>query len=845
MAILRKVLHGYRLAGPNGPITLRSRQGWRPSDRSTPNGDVTHAVRTSSGYKVLLSGDAAFEDKFSIWNVNRSGIITSRTGWKTSTTAASLNWEHTFSTDLDNNGLISGGASYRLAGPNGPITLRSRQGWRPSDRSTPNGDVTHAVRTSSGYKVLFSGDAAFEDKFSIWNVNRSGIITSRTDWKSIRKSLNDGWESTFGDVILQDGAIGIKDDFGDNIDTEGKIEINRPKIGDLEVASDHDWFAISLAAGKQYQFDIFGVTLADPYLYLRRPDGSLIGSDDDSGAGRNARLRLNITEAGDYYLDVGAWANRGKGRYIVSVVEIAPVDDGDASFLIRGTPEIGNTLTIARTADDPDGNGSSPTITWQSSSDGNSWATVATGSQLTLTDAFAGQQLRATVSYIDGENFSEQVFTNTVEVVTQPVDDGDASFLIRGTPEIGNTLTIARTADDPDGNGSSPTITWQSSSDGNSWATVATGSQLTLTDAFAGQQLRATVSYIDGENFSEQVFTNTVEVVSSGDDFPGSVDTDGAVAIDASTTGELEDRADRDWFAVQLEAGERYRFDLVGNTLQDPYLYLRGAAGELLTDDDDGGSGLNSQITFQATVNGRYFLDAGAYADSYTGTYTLSATQLAPPDPGGDDFPGSVDTDGAVAIDASTTGELEDRADRDWFAVQLEAGERYRFDLVGNTLQDPYLYLRGAAGELLTDDDDGGSGLNSQITFQATVNGRYFLDAGAYADSYTGTYTLSATQLAPPDPGFNSTDGYGHVDAKRAFENLLDISLSDVPELGGNLWGLDNVNAPEVWAGGEGFSGVTGENVTIAVIDTGVDSNHSEFNGRMVAGYDFVDDDTT
>ena len=318
------------------------------------------------------------------------------------------------------------------------------------------------------------------------------------------------------------------------------------------------------------------------------------------------------------------------------------------------------------------------------------------------------------------------MFTNTVEVVTPPVDDGDASFLIRGTPEIGNTLTIARTADDPDGNGSSPTITWQSSSDGNSWATIATGSQLTLTDAFAGQQLRATVSYIDGENFSEQVFTNTVEVVSSGDDFPG-----------------------------------------------------------------------------------------------------------------------SVDTDGAVAIDASTTGELEDRADRDWFAVQLEAGERYRFDLVGNTLQDPYLYLRGAAGELLTDDDDGGSGLNSQITFQATADGRYFLDAGAYTDSFTGTYTLSATQLAPPDPGFNSTDGYGHVDAKRAFENLLDVSISDVPELGGNLWGLDNVNAPEVWTGGEGFSGVTGENVTIAVIDTGVDSNHSEFNGRMVAGYDFVDDDTT
>ena len=181
----------------------------------------------------------------------------------------------------------------------------------------------------------------------------------------------------------------------------------------------------------------------------------------------------------------------------------------------------------------------------------------------------------------------------------------------------------------------------------------------------------------------------------------------------------------------------------------------------------------------------------------------------------------------------------------DWFGIQLEAGERYRFDLVGKTLRDPYLYLRDGAGELLTYDDDSGSGLNSQITYRATTDGRFFLDVGAYADSRVGTYTLSTTQLIKPSPGFNSKDGYGHIDAKRAFENLLDISLSDEPELGGNLWGLDNVNAPEVWAGGDGFSGVTGENVTIAVIDTGVDSNHSEFTGRMVAGYDFVDNDTT
>ena len=51
------------------------------------------------------------------------------------------------------------------------------------------------------------------------------------------------------------------------------------------------------------------------------------------------------------------------------------------------------------------------------------------------------------------------------------------------------------------------------------------------------------------------------------------------------------------------------------------------------------------------------------------------------------------------------------------------------------------------------------------------------------------------------------------------------------------MWGVDNVDAPEVW------NGVSG--TTIAVIDTGVDLDHPEFLDRIVAGYDFVDNDAT
>jgi len=50
------------------------------------------------------------------------------------------------------------------------------------------------------------------------------------------------------------------------------------------------------------------------------------------------------------------------------------------------------------------------------------------------------------------------------------------------------------------------------------------------------------------------------------------------------------------------------------------------------------------------------------------------------------------------------------------------------------------------------------------------------------------------------------------------------------------VWSADFIEAPSVWK-----SGNTGEGVTIAVIDTGIDGNHPAFGGRVAAFADFVD----
>ena len=70
---------------------------------------------------------------------------------------------------------------------------------------------------------------------------------------------------------------------------------------------------------------------------------------------------------------------------------------------------------------------------------------------------------------------------------------------------------------------------------------------------------------------------------------------------------------------------------------------------------------------------------------------------------------------------------------------------------------------------------------------------------------------------------------------------MLDISLNEAQDLGGNLWGLDNINAP-----GSGTEAITFRELqvgaTVAVIDTGVDGS-SRIQWKNCGGYDFVDND--
>ena len=620
-------------------------------------------------------------------------------------------------TDLDRNGLVDGSekSAYQIYDSAGaPLLITKKSGRTISEQSSSKWSVLASAPSRKGHLVLIANNRSKKSKYRIWSVNRKGIVRSKGQWELSRSLSRQGFEDIFAIDFNTDGLI------------EGKSLIN---AGDAH-------FAIS------------GTYEVGNKLRIQRH------SDDPDGNGRafitwQAKLETSAWRTVDIRKrfkipsTLDGHQVRAKVEYIdgddfqeivyTHSANIPYINDGDAAFLIQGTPDVGQTLSLNRTIDDPDGNGDgSIEVTWQASLDGVNWWELSTNSSFIIPKTLEGHRIAANVTYTDTQGFRESIDTDYLPIPF--IDDGDAAFLIQGTPDVGQTLSLNRTIDDPDGNGDgSIEVTWQASLDGVNWWELSTANLLQIGDDLAGHQLNALIRYTDGEGFKESISSDTISI-------PGIAE---------------------------------FNLNIV------------------------------------------------------------------------DDYNGNASTNGRIAINSNISGELETVGDRDWFSINLTTGNRYQFDLEGIYLEDPFLHLRDSSSTLIDYNDDKSLfSLDSQLTFTPKSTDTYYIDVGSYFDVYTGSYTLRASEVSALDPSFSTTDGYGHISAQRAFEQLLNISLDPVDPLEDNLWGVDNVDVPEVWNGGSNFAGVTGKGTTIAVIDTGIDLDHPEFSDRIVSGYDFVDNDS-
>ncbi|WP_419900391.1 M10 family metallopeptidase [Roseomonas sp. USHLN139] len=257
------------------------------------------------------------------------------------------------------------------------------------------------------------------------------------------------------------------------------------------------------------------------------------------------------------------------------------------------------------------------------------------------------------------------------------------------------------------------------------------------------------VEYVRFENGGA---ADSIENIIGADDFRNAIGDGskrmGALWVDGAARGRIEAWNDTDVFAITLQGGRSYSFelrglDLLGGNLADSFLELRDAGGNLLAMNDNHRT-RDAHIDHRIATDGTYYLQARSSGGT-TGVYTITAT-LA------DDYrdvPGETTAPlGSLAPGQSQRGEIEAGGDVDLFGVTLQAGHRYVFDLRG------MLDGSGQAVPVTLELWQGNTRLQAGTTHgltgdgflavTAAQTGSYELHASFASSGQIGSYTLRA-----------------------------------------------------------------------------------------------------
>jgi subtilisin family serine protease len=318
----------------------------------------------------------------------------------------------------------------------------------------------------------------------------------------------------------------------------------------------------------------------------------------------------------------------------------------------------------------------------------------------------------------------------------------------------------------------------------------------------------------------------------------GPADNAGNTLATARNIGTLSSSQSFSDFVGSTDTNDYYRFDLsqssnfslsLNGLSADADVQLLNSSGTVLTSSANGGTTAESISSTLGT--GTYYVRVFPYSGNTNYNLTLAATGSGPADNAGNTL--------ATARNIGTLSSSQSFSD---FVGSTDTNDYYRFDLSQSA--DADVQLLNSSGTVLTSSANGGTTAESISSTLGT--GTYYVRVFPYSGNTNYNLTLAAASAPPPPTsGFNSTYGYGLINAAAAVARALGQSspFPDVANLGGNNWGNDLVKAPEVWA-----RGYTGQGIVVAVVDTGVDYTHSDLdanmwvNTREVAGNGLDDD---
>lgn len=286
------------------------------------------------------------------------------------------------------------------------------------------------------------------------------------------------------------------------------------------------------------------------------------------------------------------------------------------------------------------------------------------------------------------------------------------------------------------------------------------------------------------------------------------------ISVGNSVLGVIDFGGDNDYFKFTATQSGLFTIKTTGNT--DTYGYLYNNSQSQLKSNDDGDD-TNFKIVYRLTSGATYYIRVKAYSSSETGSYTLSVTA-------GDDYADNFNgTLTALTVNSSKSGSLDDASDIDCFKFIPTVTGSYKIYTTGSTDTSGMLYKSDKITSIGTSNSSP-EGNNFKLARTLQANQTYYIRVSSNSTTSYGDYSIVAKRISEPnDPQFVNQWG------------LLNRGNN-----GGEV-GID-INVLPVW------EYTKGDGVTIAIVDTGINTAHSDLSNSIspsYAGYNFVHQNTT
>ncbi|WP_322495786.1 M4 family metallopeptidase [Chloroflexus sp.] len=568
-----------------------------------------------------------------------------------------------------------------------------------------NADTVLALFGNNGTLLLAQNDdygGTFASRIS-WLATASGPLHVRVTHFANRGGVNTGYNLTVTSDSLSTTPDAYEPD--NTLSTAKPITIGgAAQRHNFHVAGDQDWVRFSATTGSTYVVETLNLGAAsDTVLELYDGSGNRLAYNDDYGGTYASRIQWYTPSAANLFVKVRHYSSAAYGAATVYDLRVTliPSPVGDSY-------EPDNSLGAAKPITV---NGAAQTHTFHIAGD-QDWVyfdTVASSASYVI----------ETFNLAAGNDTVLELYNSSGALLAYNDDYSGLASRIGFTASSAQRFFVK--------------VRHYSSSAGHSglrYDIRVTGVSATTPDPFEPDNTAATARAIT----------------------PGTLDAPNVTRHNFHVAG------DQDWVRITTTAGNFYLFETANlDDRADTVITLFEPNGTtVIAENDDGGGGWASRLTWYAPADGTYYLRVRHYSsgvggertgyDLRIGAYGTSATPDAyEPD-------NTLATAKPISVGVTQQHNFHAAGDQDWVYFDTVSGIEYTITTSHlGSRTDTVLELYNSSGALLASNDDY-SGWASRIIWTATANGRFFVKVRQYNSSVYGAntdYRLNLTSAAP------------------------------------------------------------------------------------------------